>query len=435
MRDLPACLPALWHLEAAFSPRGDNRPSLLFRRSEIVMIVQVLLATLLLCAHGTRALRPYEPLDEDSNSGIPAVHAAPAFGDGNTQQDDVPTQEDDMMENVKTPLTRQQSYHFSYQIRDAGGNTQHHSEQSDVRNNRRGSYGYRDANGIYRHVTYVADRKGFRAWIKTNEPGTSNQAPADVRITAEKPPPKVVDQATSPPAKPKGTVDSKDVISARPAVSAVPAFTHPETVPVHPLHTVGVAAAPAVSAAPAFQVSAGGYELSQPEAPVPAIDIATGTYPTYDSKRLSGAGYVPTDYGTHSALPVQDYERAPEVGVADFTYYPDPQRVQNYAGEDGRQGYVYDPQSSYSKQAIPNAVPVYKSVRPFPTLTSSSAKRTDESDEVTQKYGIPVGVTYINPQDVNRPFERPQSYDIAPTGVADRYKKYLDWNRQGKLRD
>ncbi|XP_054932536.1 uncharacterized protein [Dermacentor andersoni] len=399
------------------------------------MIVQMLLVTLLLCAHGTRALRPYEPLDEDSNSGIPAVHAAPAFGDGDTPQDDVPTQEDDVMENEKTPLTRQQSYHFSYQIRDAKGNTQHHSEQSDVRNNRRGSYGYRDANGVYRHVTYVADRKGFRAWIKTNEPGTSNQSPADVRITAEKPPPKVVDQAATPPAKPKVDVDPADVISARPAVSAVPAFTHPETVPVHPVHTAGVVPAPAVSAAPAFHVSAGGYELSRPVAPIPAIDIATGAYPTYDSKRLSGAGYVPTDYGTHSGLPVQDYQRVPEVGVADFEYYPEPQGVQHYAGADGTQGYVYDPQSSYSKQAIPNAVPVYKSVRRFPTLTSSSEKRTDESDQITEKYGIPVGVTYVNPQDVHRPFERPQSYDIAPTGVAARYKKYLDWNRQGKLRD
>ncbi|XP_037510972.1 uncharacterized protein LOC119387607 [Rhipicephalus sanguineus] len=204
------------------------------------MIFQMLLATLLLCAHGARALRPYEPLDEDSNSGIPAVHAAPAFGDGKTPQDDVPTQEDDMMENGNTPLTRQQAYHFSYQIRDADGNSQHHSEQSDVRNNRRGSYGYRDANGLYRHVTYVADRKGFRAWIKTNEPGTTNQEPADVRITAEKPPQKVVDEATSPPAKPNVVADPADAVPARPAVSAVPAFTQPEAVPYHPVHTAGV---------------------------------------------------------------------------------------------------------------------------------------------------------------------------------------------------
>ncbi|KAH7961114.1 hypothetical protein HPB52_002985 [Rhipicephalus sanguineus] len=377
----------------------------------VLFLLQMLLATLLLCAHGARALRPYEPLDEDSNSGIPAVHAAPAFGDGKTPQDDVPTQEDDMMENGNTPLTRQQAYHFSYQIRDADGNSQHHSEQSDVRNNRRGSYGYRDANGLYRHVTYVADRKGFRAWIKTNEPGTTNQEPADVRITAEKPPQKVVDEATSPPAKPNVVADPADAVPARPAVSAVPAFTQPEAVPYHPVHTAGVVA------------------------PVPAIDIATGAYPTYDSKRLSGAGYVPTDYSSQSAVPVHDYQRVPEAGVADFEYYPEPQRIQNYADPDGVQGYAYAPQSSYSNQAVPNAVPVYKSIRQFPTLSSSTEKRTGDSGELTEKHGIPVGVTYVNPQDVSRPFDRPQPFDIAPTGVASRYKKYLDWNRQGKLRD
>ncbi|KAL1421426.1 hypothetical protein MTO96_004119 [Rhipicephalus appendiculatus] len=337
------------------------------------MIVQVLLSTLLLCAHGARALRPYEPLDEDSNSGIPAVHAAPAFGDGKTPQDDVPTQEDDMMENGNMPLTRQQAYHFSYQIRDADGNSQHHNEQSDVRNNRRGSYGYRDANGLYRHVTYVADRKGFRAWIKTNEPGTTNQEPADVRITAEKPPQKVVDEATSRPAKPNVAADPADAIPCSTCgLSHSLLLLKHDTVPVHPVHTAGVVATPAVAAVPAFHVSAaGGYELSRPVAPVSAIDIATGAYPTLRT-------------------PTRPYQ-TPSLFTSPFVQ--------------------------------------------FPTLSSSSEKGSADSGEVTQKHGIPVGVTYVNPQDVSRPFEQPQSFDIAPTGVASRYKKYLDWNRQGKLRD
>ncbi len=38
-----------------------------------------------------------------------------------------------------------------------------------------GSYGYTDGHGIYRQVDYVADKHGFRATIKTNEPGTSNE--------------------------------------------------------------------------------------------------------------------------------------------------------------------------------------------------------------------------------------------------------------------
>ncbi|XP_075745415.1 uncharacterized protein LOC119178401 isoform X2 [Rhipicephalus microplus] len=398
----------------------------------------MLFLTSLLCAHGARALRPYEPLDEDSNSGIPAVHAAPAFEDEKNPQDDVPTQEDDMddmMENGNMPLTRQQSYHFSYQIRDSDGNSQHHSEQSDVRNNRRGSYGYQDANGVYRHVEYVADKKGFRAWIKTNEPGTTNQEPASVRITAEMPPAKVVDEATSPPAKPNTVADRVGAMPARPAVSAVPAFTQHDTFPVYPVHTAGgVGARPAVAAVPAFHVSdAGEYELSRTAAPVPAIDIATGTYPSFDSKRLSGSGYAPSDYSRQDAVPVQDHQGVPDAGIADFVYYPEQQRIHNYADKYGAQGYAHYPRPSYSNQAVPNAVPLYKSIRQFPTL--SSKKGTEDSGEVTQKHGIPVGVTYVNAQDVIRPFERPQSYDIAMTGVASRYKRYLQWNGRGNLRD
>jgi len=46
-----------------------------------------------------------------------------------------------------------------------------------------GSYGYRDNHGVYREVVYVADRNGFRANIKTNEPGISGtKDPASVKI-------------------------------------------------------------------------------------------------------------------------------------------------------------------------------------------------------------------------------------------------------------
>ncbi|KAG1677198.1 Echinoderm microtubule-associated protein-like [Nymphon striatum] len=48
-----------------------------------------------------------------------------------------------------------------------------------------GSYGYTDAYGLYRQVEYTADEYGFKANIKTNEPGTDNQNPADVLIYAE----------------------------------------------------------------------------------------------------------------------------------------------------------------------------------------------------------------------------------------------------------
>lgn len=77
-----------------------------------------------------------------------------------------------------------QPYSFGYETKDAYGNKQFRQEDSDHTGAKRGSYGYTDAHGIYRTVEYIADKHGFRAWIKTNEPGTANQNPADVEVNA-----------------------------------------------------------------------------------------------------------------------------------------------------------------------------------------------------------------------------------------------------------
>lgn len=45
-----------------------------------------------------------------------------------------------------------------------------------------GSYGFKDKNGIMREVEYVADKYGFRAIVKTNEPGMASNDPAYVKI-------------------------------------------------------------------------------------------------------------------------------------------------------------------------------------------------------------------------------------------------------------
>ena len=45
-----------------------------------------------------------------------------------------------------------------------------------------GSYGYLGPDGLYRHVEYVADINGFRAKIRTSEPGTANDNPSNVQI-------------------------------------------------------------------------------------------------------------------------------------------------------------------------------------------------------------------------------------------------------------
>jgi len=75
-----------------------------------------------------------------------------------------------------------QPYKFGYEVKDGYNAGSNREEEGDGYGNKKGSYGYTDGYGIYRQVDYVADKGGFRATIKTNEPGTANQNPADVYI-------------------------------------------------------------------------------------------------------------------------------------------------------------------------------------------------------------------------------------------------------------
>ncbi|KAI1298757.1 Cuticle protein 10.9 [Halotydeus destructor] len=76
-----------------------------------------------------------------------------------------------------------QPFAFGYEVRDHQGNEQYRKESSDG-HRVTGSYGYWGPDNIYRHVDYIADENGYRANIRTSEPGTSNENPASVRITS-----------------------------------------------------------------------------------------------------------------------------------------------------------------------------------------------------------------------------------------------------------
>ncbi|GBN26767.1 hypothetical protein AVEN_171922-1 [Araneus ventricosus] len=78
-----------------------------------------------------------------------------------------------------------QPFKFGYNVKDKHGE-QHREEVGDGKNVK-GSYGFTDARGIHRQVNYVADHAGFRAQVKTNEPGTANQNPAAVHIISDAP--------------------------------------------------------------------------------------------------------------------------------------------------------------------------------------------------------------------------------------------------------
>ncbi|XP_015914677.2 cuticle protein 14-like [Parasteatoda tepidariorum] len=77
-------------------------------------------------------------------------------------------------------------YKFGYSIKDKHGE-QHREESGTGGHHVTGSYGFTDDRGIHREVHYVADHGGFRAQVKTNEPGTANQNPAAVHIHSSAP--------------------------------------------------------------------------------------------------------------------------------------------------------------------------------------------------------------------------------------------------------
>lgn len=77
-------------------------------------------------------------------------------------------------------------YSFGYHV-DDGYSAQHRQEKSDGAGSVQGSYGYMDAKGHYRQVEYVADKRGFRAKVLTNEPGTASKNPAHVNVMSRAP--------------------------------------------------------------------------------------------------------------------------------------------------------------------------------------------------------------------------------------------------------
>ncbi|XP_054708144.1 cuticle protein-like [Uloborus diversus] len=80
-------------------------------------------------------------------------------------------------------------YEFGYEFGDGFGMTQHRRESSDGSGLVQGSYGYLDPLKVYRRVEYKADANGYRAIIRSNEPGLGSHNAADATYVVEPPPP------------------------------------------------------------------------------------------------------------------------------------------------------------------------------------------------------------------------------------------------------
>ncbi|XP_054718377.1 adult-specific rigid cuticular protein 15.7-like [Uloborus diversus] len=121
-------------------------------------------------------------------------------------------------------------YSFGYEAPAIGGSSSR-QESSDGNGRVTGSYTVTDADGRVRVVDYYADETGFHANVKTNEPGTANQDPADVSVQSYAAPepipvavaPKVVAPVYSVP------VARRVVSPASLTYSAVPTYYRPIT--------------------------------------------------------------------------------------------------------------------------------------------------------------------------------------------------------------
>ncbi|KAF8773960.1 Cuticle protein 16.8 like protein [Argiope bruennichi] len=110
----------------------------------------------------------------------------------------LPSAVQSLLESYRSDLVHMVTYEFGYEFGDGQGMNQHRRESSDGAGNVKGSYSYTDPYGVYRNVEYQADANGYRAVVKSNEPGLSNQNAADVTFLVEPPPPGAVLQQNLP---------------------------------------------------------------------------------------------------------------------------------------------------------------------------------------------------------------------------------------------
>lgn len=137
----------------------------------------------------------------------------------------------------------QGNYRFGYDVVHSSGSSFHKEESSN--GVKVGSYGLRDIDGRVRVVNYVADAQGFRADVRTNEPGVEPMKdPAGATIS--RPPPVAalppVDFTADEPSSAAADEPSDEDEEAVATVTAEPTVTLAE-IPATPEGTADVPAA------------------------------------------------------------------------------------------------------------------------------------------------------------------------------------------------
>ncbi|KAG8186251.1 hypothetical protein JTE90_004227 [Oedothorax gibbosus] len=144
--------------------------------------------------------RPPRRPDIAAKSKVPSSNVTktqpPTFIVGSKKQLTVPIQQSPSSVNIVSNFgskskmetyAKPDPYSFGYGVDDGLGTAQYRQETSNGDGVIKGMYGYKDFQGIYRHVEYTADDNGFHAVVKSNEPGVSNTDSADVVFIANAP--------------------------------------------------------------------------------------------------------------------------------------------------------------------------------------------------------------------------------------------------------
>ncbi|KAH9400916.1 hypothetical protein TYRP_002498 [Tyrophagus putrescentiae] len=132
----------------------------------------VLALTIALFVAITVEARPY------SNNGgfrARAAPAAPSYSDDSSYSATAGNRRARQAE----PEPKPEPYSFTYETTDEYGTTLTRTESGDEQGNVKGSYMYRDPEGIYRTVEYADNGDGFSANVQSNEPGVVSHKPAD----------------------------------------------------------------------------------------------------------------------------------------------------------------------------------------------------------------------------------------------------------------
>ena len=120
------------------------------------------------------------------------------------------------------PVVQEQprAYSFSYDTEHDDGSSQKREENGDANGVVRGSYSYRDPDGLFRVVEYIADENGYRANVRTNEPGMAPSDPANVALEVEPTPEAVLQKYAA--ARPQQVTLVRTVQSAPTIITTAP---------------------------------------------------------------------------------------------------------------------------------------------------------------------------------------------------------------------